>query len=467
MIFASGIFLFCFLPIFLAVYYAAPKAWRTPIIVIASYTFYAWWRVDYLALLIAVTLWSYWLGKAISHEGNREKAQHWLWLGVAINVGTLGYFKYTNFGIDGVNLILQSAGMSPLGNASILLPIGISFFIFQAISYLVDIYRGDAPAARSLVDLAAFKALFPQLIAGPVLRYKDIAHQFSSRTHTWEKFGEGWRRFALGLAMKVLLADPLAPLADRVFALESPSLTEAWLGALAYSAQLFFDFAGYSSMAVGLGLMIGFRFLENFATPYSARSITEFWQRWHISLSTWLRDYLYIPLGGNRHGTFNTARNLVLTMTLGGLWHGANWTFVIWGLWHGAWMVAERIAGRKSLWPQGLETVGTFSVVLLGWVVFRSADLEGAQSMLMGLAGGNGVVGSQSTAWMTTNGELASLAIAYLAILFGIVRSRTGWFSFDQNWLRGAAPLVTIVLFGLASSRLAAASSTPFLYFQF
>ncbi len=252
-------------------------------------------------------------------------------MGVTGNLGALAYFKYWNFGVDNVNAVLGAAGHEPLSVGTVLLPIGISFYTFQAISYLVDVYRRDAPPERSVVSFAAFIALFPQLIAGPVLRYKDLVDQFQEREHSLRRFSEGARRFFVGLSMKVLVADVAAPLADAVFAAPAPSLTEAWLGTLAYTIQLFFDFAGYSSMAIGIGLMIGFRFIENFDQPYISGSITEFWRRWHISLSSWLRDYLYIPLGGNRKGEARTYVNLGLTMVLGGLWHGASWNFLLGG----------------------------------------------------------------------------------------------------------------------------------------
>ena len=467
MSFASEIFVFGFLPMFLVCYFAAPKKARNLVIVLASYGFYSWWRLDYLGLLIAVTLWSYWLGKAIKGEVDPRKRRQWLWLGLALNLGTLGYFKYTNFGIATLNALLVEFGAEPLRHSAILLPIGISFFIFQAISYLVDIWRNDAEPAQSLLDLAAFKALFPQLIAGPVLRYKDVSDQFSYRTHTLEKFLAGLKRFTLGLAMKVLLADPLAPLIDRHFALPNPSVVESWAGALAYTAQLFFDFAGYSAMAIGLGLMIGFRFMENFATPYSARSITEFWQRWHISLSTWLRDYLYIPLGGNRGGTILTIRNLVLTMVLGGLWHGANWTFVLWGLWHGLWMAAERLNNRTSLWPIGLRTLGTFLIVVLGWVMFRAPDLETASRLYGGLFGGFGFWPNEANAWMISPNELLSLALAYAVIGLGIFQARQPPLAVGLWFERRAVPATLVILFCLAATKLSASAVTPFLYFQF
>ena len=255
-----------------------------------------------------------------------------------------------------------------------LLPIGISFYIFESISYIIDVYRGDTPATRNLIDFAAFVAIFPHLIAGPVLRFRDLADQFNNRTHTLDKFSEGCTRFMQGFIKKVFIADTLAVVADHCFALQNPTTGDAWLGALAYTAQLYFDFSGYSDMAIGLGLMMGFRFMENFKQPYISQSITEFWRRWHISLSTWLRDYLYITLGGNRKGTLTTYRNLFLTMLLGGLWHGANITYIVWGAWHGMWLAIEKAIGLNTA-PRSFNVLRwafTFLLVVMGWVIFRA-----------------------------------------------------------------------------------------------
>lgn len=324
MIFSTSIFVFTFLPAFLAIYYLTPWRAKSLVILAASYAFYGWWRVEYLLLIFVMSLVSYVAASVTVRSDNDRIRKAALWTGVTFDLLALGYFKYTTFVLGNVNGILTFAGGDGIQVIDVLLPIGISFHTFQSISYVIDVYRKDAPPARHLVDFLAFGSLFPQLIAGPVLRYKDLAEQFANRVHSLEKFTKGVYRFAIGLGMKVLIADSVAPLADLMFGLENPSAGEAWLGALAYTIQLFFDFAGYSTMAIGLGLMIGFQFIENFNKPYISRSITEFWQRWHISLSTWLRDYLYIPLGGNRHGNVKTYRNLLLTMVLGGLWHGAN-----------------------------------------------------------------------------------------------------------------------------------------------
>lgn len=471
MVFSSAIFIFAFLPAFLAIYYLSPNRLRNLVITLGSWFFYAWWRVDFLALLILVTLWNYSMA-IIIHRAEAERTRlRAMWVGVGVNLLALAYFKYFNFGVDAANQMITAMGGEPLSFAHVILPIGISFFVFQSISYLVDVWRRDVEPARSFIDLAAFKAIFPQLIAGPVLRYKDLDDQFRARTHTWEKFGEGTWRFIQGLAMKVLIADSVAPVADRAFALADPSMADAWLGALAYTAQLFFDFAGYSSMAIGLGLMMGFRFIENFNHPYASLSITEFWRRWHISLSTWLRDYLYIPLGGNRKGELKTYRNLWLTMVIGGFWHGANWTFLGWGILHGTTMAIERrFGGDKNnprLWPRGLNWLMTMLIVIVGWVMFRAHDIGTAFDFYRAMVGANGLGLSEQFAWSLRASELAFIALAYVVVAFGIARVRgvkLPQLVPNGGWAHAS---VLGLLFVLTVSRLSANSFSPFLYFQF
>jgi alginate O-acetyltransferase complex protein AlgI len=317
MVFSSNLFLFAFLPLFLLCYFLTPLRFKSALILLFSYGFYAWWRPDFLLLLVAVSVGTYGFALAIDANQDALKRYRLLFVAVALNLSTLAYFKYANFGVESLNQGLVALGFSKLEFAHVLLPIGLSFYIFHAISYLVDIYRREASPARNLIDFAAFIALFPHLVAGPVLRYHLLAEQFRSRVHSLANFASGCVVFMVGFCQKVLIADSVAPLADAAFAAPIPSLADAWLGALAYSIQLFFDFSGYSTMAIGLALMIGFKFPENFNDPYLSVSITEFWKRWHMSLSNWLREYLYVPLGGNRKGVFRTYLNLFLTMLLG------------------------------------------------------------------------------------------------------------------------------------------------------
>ncbi len=499
MVFSSNVFLFLFLPTFLGLYYLSGPRFHNLLLLIASYLFYAWWRVDFLALFAAVTIFNYWIGLRIGAAGVRTKpARHWLTLGVVVDLCVLGYFKYANFGVDSLNAIITTLGMAPFVLTHILLPIGISFYIFESISYIIDVYRGDTPATHRLIDFAAFVAIFPHLIAGPVLRFRDLAGQFHHRTHSLDKFAEGCTRFMQGFIKKVFIADTLAPLVSHCFALENPSAADAWLGALAYTAQLYFDFSGYSDMAIGLGLMMGFRFLENFKQPYISQSITEFWRRWHISLSTWLRDYLYVSLGGNRGTTFQTYRNLVLTMLLGGLWHGANFTFVIWGAWHGAWLAIERALGVDAA-PRHfnpLKWIFTFLLVILGWVLFRAENLHVAGRMYQAMFSFSGWQLSELGRVGFTDLQLVTLLIAYASLaLFGLhdfytrplahgapkVAAET---AADETpsvppvprralgeralaWVGAVQRPLLLLLFCASVLKLSAQSYSPFLYFQF
>jgi alginate O-acetyltransferase complex protein AlgI len=461
MVFSSNIFLFAFLPIFLLSYYLTPWRAKSFLILLFSYFFYAWWRPDFLGLLVAVTLMSYVIALAIDHTSIEAKRFRWLTAGVTLNLLALAYFKYANFGVASFNAALKSAGFEPIEFAHVILPIGLSFYIFHAISYLVDIYRKEAPPARNLIDFAAFIALFPHLVAGPVLRYHLLAEQFRSRVHSMTRFSRGSLIFMVGFCKKVLIADTVAPLADAAFALPAPTLVDAWLGAGAYTIQLFFDFSGYTDMAIGLALMIGFVFPENFNDPYTSRSITEFWKRWHMSLSNWLREYLYVSLGGNRKGVLRTYINLFLTMLLGGLWHGANWTFVLWGAWHGAILALERFLEQRygpSRLPDWLRVMKTMLLVIIGWVMFRALDIEAAGRMFAGMGGLQGWALSAPMSWHITP-ERLSIGLLGIVLVYAM------------PWLKrhagGPLRYAILPLFLWAVATLSAQSFTPFLYFQF
>jgi alginate O-acetyltransferase complex protein AlgI len=457
----------------MAVYYLASTRYKSYVILAGSYAFYAWWRADFLLLLITISVANYYLGSVIYRTQDIRSRRIILACGIILNLGTLLYFKYLNFLVSSVICGFNNCGQIPSFIGSIILPIGLSFFIFHTISYLIDLYRREAPPAERLVDFCAFIALFPHLVAGPVLRYKDLAGQFRSRTHTWEKFNHGAMRFFLGFAKKVIIADSVAPIADAMFALKDPTVTESWLGAVAYAIQLYFDFSGYSSMAVGIALMMGFQFIENFRSPYLARSITEFWQRWHISLSTWLRDYLYISLGGNRLGAVRTYFNLLITMLLGGLWHGANWTFVVWGLMHGAILATERFSGvNPKTERHWLHWFPTMLIVIVGWVFFRSPNVEAASSFIQGMFGFNGLYLRAENAWQVKDfsllilviGCVISLSEPALIKLFSRGRAVTLAVPGTANFALG----ITASAMGLfAIVKLIADSETPFLYFQF
>lgn len=472
MVFSSNVFLFLFLPLFLLVYYLLPFRWRSAWILAASYALYAWWRADFLWLLVGITALAYlyglWLGGLPDGAGRR-----WvLASAIVLNLGALAYFKYANFGIDSFNAITQTFGFQPFAWTPILLPIGLSFFIFHAISYVVDVYRREEPPTHNPLDFAAFIALFPHLIAGPVLKYNLLAGQFRSRTHTLEKFSYGATRFMTGFAKKVLLADTIAPLVTASFHQTSPTFADAWLGALAYTLQLYFDFSGYSDMAIGLAAMMGFKFPENFNHPYISRSITEFWRRWHMSLSGWLQQYLYISLGGNRRGERRTKFNKWITMLLGGLWHGANWTFVLWGAWHGTLLAIESELKRQNrpAVTHWLTIPSTMLLVMIGWVMFRAEHVQDAFRMYKGMLGLNGFALSDTLAWQVKPSVLLTMLLAglivYVAPWWGKRMGDVG----DQ--LRRPVPVVVATLlllptFVLAVMKLSAQSYTPFLYFQF
>lgn len=409
MVFSSYIFIFYFLPLSLLLYYPIPsRAGRHLLLTLVSYVFYGWANPKFIVLMFVSTLIDYiagltqaydgfrgWRGPApqLERGGPRTRTQRVaLVTSICMNLGLLGFFKYFNFAVDNYHGMLQWLGLGHQVDAvlRVTLPLGISFYTFQSMSYAIDVYRGETRAMRSFNDYFCFVAMYQQLVAGPIVRFSEIADQLQGHTHTIDKFARGVALFSLGLAMKVLLANPCGKIADTVWNAGPVGVLDAWYGLVAYAFQIYFDFAGYSEMAIGLGLLLGFVFAKNFETPYRAESLTDFWRRWHISLSTWLRDYLYIPLGGNRLGEARTYFNLLLTMLLGGLWHGASWNFLIWGGIHGGMLAFERAAGENSpllRLPRPLRVTFTFMVVLLSWVFFRAADLPGAVSYLGSLVG--------------------------------------------------------------------------------
>src|SRR5262245_5830501 len=385
MVFSSATFVFFFLPVVLAAYHFAPRPVRNGLLVAASLGFYAWGAGGFVFALILSVATNYLIGARLEAKvdaGDTAAARRLLALGVVLNVALLGWFKYANLAVATWNAGLEAAGIPTLPWAQVALPIGISFFTFHSLSYLVDVYRGTARHLVSPLDFGLYITFFPQLIAGPIVRFHEIRDQLVTRRETFDAFAAGVHRFSFGLAKKVLIADTVAPIANAAFGLPPDQLNtpSALLGLLAYTVQLYFDFSGYSDMALGLALMFGIRFPENFDRPYASRSITEFWRRWHMSLSRWFRDYLYIPLGGNRGSSSSTYRNLVIVFLITGLWHGANWTFVAWGGYHGLLLLLERAAGvarggapRARPWQ-----AVTIVLVMLGWVLFRSPSIEGA-----------------------------------------------------------------------------------------
>jgi alginate O-acetyltransferase complex protein AlgI len=385
------------------------------------------------------------------------------------SLSALAFFKYFNFGVENYNALMELVGLSHLQWDTffrITLPLGISFYTFQSLSYAVDVYRGDAKYCQSFLDFACFVAMFPQLVAGPIVRFREVAAQLTERMISLQKFARGVSFVGLGLAKKVLLADSCGKIADVCFDAGSIGAPDAWLGALGYAFQIYFDFSAYSDMAIGLGLMLGFVFPKNFDSPYLAQSITELWQRWHLSLSTWLRDYLYIPLGGNRKGTRRTYVNLATVMLLGGLWHGASWNFVIWGGIHGAVLALERMQGKKSLYshlPKVVKIGITFLITLVAWVFFRARDLPSALSYLASMAG----LGEVDP---TSNLTAGFVYQPYYLLFFALAVFTTWWlpqtwdFTRRLTWPKAAfcAVALTVALLVMVSK-----SYNPFIYFIF
>jgi alginate O-acetyltransferase complex protein AlgI len=393
MVFSSVTFLFYFLPIFVACYFLTPTvAGKNVVTLIFSLVFYAWGEPRFLWILLFAILFNY--VAAIVIDTRSGQGRKWaLGLAVAGNLMVLGVFKYANFITANLASLLGPLGYD-FGRTNIELPLGISFFTFHCLSYIIDVYRRRFRANRDPIDVALYISLFPQLVAGPIVRYKTVARQLDARRATLGRASVGTRIFIVGLAQKVLVADMVAPLARVAFDhVPHRTMPEAWIGLLSYTVQIYFDFAGYSNMAIGLGIVLGFTFPRNFRMPYTSLSITEFWRRWHMSLSSWLRDYLYIPLGGNRGTNLETYRNLVTVFVLCGAWHGANWTFVLWGAWHGVFLVVERL-GLGSLLtriPVVLRWLYALIAVMGGWVLFRAADLSTALDYAASLVGLNGV----------------------------------------------------------------------------
>ena len=472
MIFASSIFLYYFLPVFLALYYMTPRGMRSLTLALSSYVFYGWWRPDFVVLMWISTVVDYTCGRAIVRDREAGRGtRRWVAVSALVNLGLLAYFKYVNFGIDTLNQALVLWGGEPIRWAEVVLPVGISFYTFQTLSYTVDVHRGVAPPVRSFRDFMCYVAMFPQLVAGPIVRYNTIAEQLHGREHTARKLYLGVLMFQAGLAKKVLLADPLSSLADAAFATTAEpvgastlSTLDAWLGTVAYTFQIYFDFSGYSDMAIGLGLMMGFRLPINFDGPYRSASITEFWRRWHMSLSSFLRDYLYIPLGGNRRGAARTYLNLSLTMVLGGLWHGAAWTFVVWGAYQGLWLAFERLAGKAPFYarlPRAARIAATWLLVMIGWVFFRAESLQGAIAHLAAMF----AVSSPAAHGVTT------LPVRPLHLLAGGAAAAIVFLAPTSQDLAGRAPkswaLSLQLLFVLALLHLHFQDHVPFLYFQF
>ena len=459
MLFSGLTFLYCFLPAVLAVYFLVPKHWKNAVLLVSSLIFYAWGEPRYVLLMVLTILGFYFCGIAISRGKTLRVRQFWLWVSLALGLGALGIFKYADFFIGSLNAV--TALSLPL--LRLTLPIGISFYTFQCISYTVDVYRQRALPQKNLITFGAYVCLFPQLIAGPIVRYTDVARELESRTHSWENFALGLRRFLFGLGKKVLLANQFGELTEAFRNSGEKSVLFVWLYALAFALQIYFDFSGYSDMAIGLGRILGFRFPENFNYPYLSSSVTEFWRRWHMTLGGWFRDYVYIPLGGNRVSRPRWVFNILAVWMLTGLWHGASWNFVVWGLLFALRLLLEKmVPGLKRL-PRGVAQLYVLLVVVLSFVVFNAQSLRQAGQDLAGMLGLGGLPG-------TTVEALYALRSNAVLLLVGMVGA-TPW---PKQWAQKIGervPLLEALAMGalllLCTAYLVDGSFNPFLYFRF
>lgn len=466
MVFSSGVFLLLFLPAFCAAYALVPGRWRVGCLLLFSLFFYAYGEGERVGLLVGCGLGNWWLARRMEGTVSQSVRRRWLGVAVAGNLALLGWFKYADFLVANVNTLWRwLGGEAAVPSPRVALPLGISFFVFQGLSYVADVFRRET-AAGGATSALTYLALFPQLVAGPIVRHRDVRAALASPPRVpLCQIAEGAQRFIVGLAKKVLLADALSVAADLAFATPTGerSLALAWMGAAAYSLQIYFDFSGYSDMAIGLGRALGFAFPENFAHPYLATSMRDFWRRWHQSLSSWFRDYVYIPLGGSRRSPARTALNLLIVFLLTGLWHGASWTFVAWGLWHGVWLMAERALGARIAPPPApIRRALTLLAVLVGWVLFRAEGFGAAGDYLatmLGLRGGGDGLGALSCSW----GIYALLTVALLAC-----GDWAAWWGRLPGRLRSPLSLgATLLLLLLSLGRIGAANHSPFLYFRF
>ena len=474
MVFSSHIFLFYFLPIFLAIYYLLPFQWKglypkNTWITIASYTFYGWLMPWFVILMFASTTWDYICGKVITKPGQVQwKRKAALVTAIVGDMALLAFFKYYGFTVENINNIIHllGGGSNTFYVVNILLPAGISFYTFVALSYTIDLYRGEAKPARNFPTFSCFIGLFPHLIAGPIIRYQSVADQLAYREHTVDKFASGVAIFALGFAKKILLADSASEIARASFGADNPGMLNAWWGILAYHFQIYFDFCGYSDMAVGLARMLGIEFIKNFNAPYLSTSITQFWRRWHISLSSFIRDYLYIPLGGNKGSTARTYFNLCLTFFLCGLWHGAKYTFIVWGIYQGVFLVFERLIGKKTFYswmPVWGQVLITNIIVMFGWVVFNAPTLNQGilywGSML-------GIVKASASASLLTTQIFTVKHIVEMVICSIVVLQPVQ----AHEWVNKLTPVklaICAVLFVYTICGMFTSTFSPFLYFQF
>lgn len=467
MVFSSLTFIYVFLPIVLGLYYLMPKQGKNIIILAASLVFYAWGEPTYIVVMLFSTLVDYTAGRLMDHYDDKPGLRKlFLIISLVVNLSLLGVFKYSSFVIGSIN---GAFGLS-IPDPQLPLPIGISFYTFQSMSYTIDMYLRNIKVQKNILNFTSFVTLFPQLVAGPIVRYEDIANEIDNREITLNMIAEGVGYFVKGLAKKVLLANNIGMVWTSVKAMQTGELSvvTAWLGILAFTFQIYFDFSGYSDMARGLGKMLGFHFPANFNYPYISRSISEFWRRWHITLGSWFRSYVYIPLGGNRNGMAKTIRNLLIVWFLTGLWHGASWNFILWGLYFGVLIILERLFLGKLLerLPKIISTAYAFILVVFGWVLFDVEGLGGALGYMHAMVGGNGVL-VDSTAQYLLSSYLLMFAICIFAATDWFSRLSKLLYTKLPRVLPFAEPACQLVLMLMCTAYLVDATYNPFLYFRF
>lgn len=475
MVFSSVIFLVYFLPIFLVVYFLSPAKFKNLVLLVSSILFYSWGAPKFIFVILGTTTLDFYLVKLLYNSSDERKRKLFLILSLCLNLGLLFYFKYCNFFIDNLNTILHSFGVNEIIWIKIILPIGISFYTFESLTYVVDVYRRVHKPLDNFLQYQMYIIMFPKLIAGPIIRYHEIHDQIPDRSinDTVDNKLTGFYRFCIGLAKKVLIANTMAFKADEIFNMASADLTSslAWIGMLAYTFQIYFDFSGYSDMAIGLGKMLGFKFPENFDNPYTSKSITEFWRRWHMTLGSWMKNYLYIPLGGNKvNSNARLYTNLCIVFLISGFWHGAAWTFIFWGAYHGVWLVLERIFLLKVYDKIGklLSTIICFLLVAIGWVFFRAEHITDAFHFVSKLFTFNFSIPKHS---------ISNEFIFYfsLAVLFSFFTSFTignkiqqkvyfSYYGLTGNLLFAS---IACILFTLSLASITSSDFNPFIYFRF
>ncbi|CEK38001.1 MBOAT family O-acyltransferase [Paraclostridium sordellii] len=468
MVFSSLVFLFVFLPGIIFLYYISKDNYKNYLILAASLFFYAWGEPIYIVIMLISIVVNFIFGTKVCKDNDKNNRNIWLFMSIMFNISMLGIFKYTGFFIENINRVFKNN----ITNPGIALPLGISFFTFQAMSYVIDVYRDDAKVQKNLLHLALYISLFPQLVAGPIVRYQTVADQIENRKHTVQKFENGVSRFIIGLSKKVLLSNSLGMLADSVFNTQIYELTvlSAWLGIIAYSLQIFFDFSGYSDMAIGLGNMFGFEFLENFNYPYISKSASEFWRRWHISLGSWFKDYIYIPLGGSKKGKLRNYINLFIVWFLTGFWHGASWTFIAWGLYFGILIAIEKAFLGKILdkiYPP-ISHLYLVLVVMIGWIFFRSNSFTYAFNYIKLLFGldNNLLYNNLTIMYLNDYGYILILSVIFSIPIIPILKNKLHEFK-ETHAYYIIKSIVFMSMFGATVIELVNSTYNPFLYFRF